>query len=79
MGRLRRPYSHLALTQSICPTCGNYLHTEVIRVSADKGQTWKSIETHTCLRRRANPPTARCCNKRTVTTHCNKVAELGDG
>ena len=66
MGRLRRPYSHLAPIRSLCPTCGNYLHSEVLRVSTDRGATWQATETQTCLRRQANPPTARCCNKRTV-------------
>lgn len=67
MARLRRPYGHLPPVKSICPVCENYVHTEVIRVSTDRGASWQTTETQTCLRRRANPPTARCCNKRTVS------------
>ena len=67
MGRLRRPYGHLAPIRSLCPVCGNYLSIETLRVSTDQGATWQATETQTCLRRHANPPTARCCNKRTVS------------
>ena len=64
---MRRPHSNYSPAQSLCPKCGNYLLSESLRVSTDKGRTWKVEVTTRCLKRRGGEPSARCCGKRTTT------------
>ena len=72
---MRRPHSNYSPAQSLCPKCSNYLHTESLRVSTDKGRTWKVEVTTRCLKRRGGEPSARCCGKRTTTIPA--VADTG--
>jgi hypothetical protein len=64
---MNRPHSNYAPARTLCPTCGNYLHSESLRVSTDLGKTWTVEVTLRCLRRRGGEPSGRCCGPRKTT------------